>query len=77
MSDVRLCGLEIDAVLVRFVLLALFARLSVGAVFWLCIILSQINMLIWRSDTPSCWANPIRWVRSEVCQTTVNWCTPF
>jgi len=45
---VRLFGLETDAVLVRFLLLALFMSRSVSAVFLLRIILTQNNILIWR-----------------------------
>jgi hypothetical protein len=70
-------GSEFDVVLVKFVLLALFPRLSVSVVFWFCIILSQINILIRRSDNPSCCVNSVRLVTSEVCQKTVNRCTPF
>jgi hypothetical protein len=72
--DVRLFGLEIY---VRFVLLALFPSRSVSAVCLLCIILTQNSILIRCSDTPSCCANWIWWVTSEVFQTTVNWCTLF
>jgi hypothetical protein len=39
--DVLLLGLEIDTVLVRSVLLALFLSRSVSAVFLLCITLTQ------------------------------------
>jgi hypothetical protein len=68
---VRLFGFEICAVLLRFVLLALFPSRSVDAVFWLCIILTQNSNLTRCSDTPSCCADSIRWVTSEVCQTTL------
>jgi len=60
MCDVRIFGLETDTVLVRYVLLALFASRSVSAVFLLCIILTQNSILIRCSDKPSCCANSIR-----------------